>query len=241
MARKTWKIAPLALAIAQRDKSQVVLLAPIGEPSPGAVIAWLLMSGNEKLVVDTGLPELTPSLQREFEQTTEMTIPAQLARFQTTPADIPIVINTHLHVDHCGGNWQFKNARFLVQKKELEYQQNPFPAHRPAYQGEVKADAFELLDGDAEIVPGVSVILTPGHSPGSQAVVVETEKGPYVIAGDTVTHFESMAVPQNEPFLAGPIYTDLGEYYKSMNRLKNLGAFILPGHDPAVLRQPVYP
>lgn len=100
------------------------------------------------------------------------------------PEDIEIVILIHLHWDHASNNGLFKNATFLVQKKELEYASSPLPVHlkgyeapqsgmRPHYLG-VK---YTVTSGDYEVVPGVSTILTPGHSPGSQCVAVETEKG----------------------------------------------------------------
>jgi glyoxylase-like metal-dependent hydrolase (beta-lactamase superfamily II) len=103
---------------------------------------------------------------------------------------------------------------------------------------------FEYLDGDAEIVPGVKAILTPGHSPGSQALLVDTAKGLYVIAGDTITHFENMDVPAGDSFWPNAIYTDLSEYYGSLDRLRDLrdhGGFILPGHDMLVLEKSIYP
>ena len=58
---------------------------------------------------------------------------AQLKRFDLTPEDIRLVVNTHLHLDHCAGNCFLPNARFVAQRSELEYALDPLPAHRPAY------------------------------------------------------------------------------------------------------------
>ncbi|MGD0919878.1 MAG: N-acyl homoserine lactonase family protein [Thermodesulfobacteriota bacterium] len=242
MTARQWTVAPLVLATAVRDRSQVLLLGPLGFGVPGVVMAWLLVSGNEKILVDTGLGELdTAELKNDFGQSREQLMEPQLMRFDTAPQDIPLVINTHLHVDHCRGNGYFKNARFLVQKREFEYARNPLPVHRPAYHVDLTGMKFELLDGDAQVAPGINVILTPGHSPGSQAVVVETAEGRYVIAGDTITHYENMAVPDGDSFWPGPLYVDLREFYQSLDRLKNLGGIILPGHDPLVLKRKTYP
>lgn len=242
MADKEWTIAPLLLARATRDRSQVILLGDVGTAVEGAVLAWLLMRGNEKVLVDTGLGLLdTPDARNLFEQGPDLRMETQLLRFNIVPDEITLVVNTHLHIDHCGGNVFFKRARCLVQKKELEYARNPLPVHKPAYDIDLAGFDFELLDGDAEIVPGIRVILTPGHSAGSQAVLVDTAKGLHIIPGDTITHFANMAVPDNESFLPGPIYVDLREYYQSLDRLKNMGGFILPGHDPLVLNQETYP
>jgi N-acyl homoserine lactone hydrolase len=242
MAARQWTIAPLVLATAVRDRSQVILLGPMGTKVEGVILAWLLMSENEKILVDSGLGGLdTPDLRNNFSQTPEQLIEAQLARFNTVPEEISLVVNTHLHVDHCGSNGSFKKARFLAQKQELEYAQNPLPVHRPAYDVDLTGMNLELLDGDAGIAEGVRVILTPGHSPGSQAVLVDTATGLYIVAGDTVTHYVNMAVPDGDSFWPNPLYVDLREFYHSLDRLKALGGVILPGHDPLVLKQQVYP
>jgi N-acyl homoserine lactone hydrolase len=242
MTGRQWSIAPLVLATAVRDLSQVLLMAPMGKGVDGAVLAWLLRSGDEKILVDAGFGAMdTPDLKNNFSRTPEQTMGAQLARFNIAQEAIRLVVNTHLHVDHCGGNCFLPNARFLAQKSELEYARDPLPVHRPAYDVDLSHMDIELLEGETEIAEGVRTIVTPGHSPGSQAVLVDTGKGLYVIAGDTITHYLSMDVPEGTSFWPGPLYVDLKEYYGSLDRLRDLGGTILPGHDPHVLKQTVYP
>ena len=118
----------------------------------------------------------TPDLKNNFGRTPEQILESQLARFGTTPEEIRLVVNTHLHVDHCGGNCFLPNARFVAQKRELAYALNPLPVHRPAYDLDLSRMELDLIDGDAEIVDGMRVTPTPGHSPGSQAVLVDTER-----------------------------------------------------------------
>jgi glyoxylase-like metal-dependent hydrolase (beta-lactamase superfamily II) len=242
MAGKHWEIAPLLLGTTEKDKSQVLLHGPLAVRMEGAVLAWLLISGDDRILVDTGLGKLdTADVKSRFLRTPEQFVDRQLMRFDTTLQDIPVVINTHLHHDHCGGNEHFKNARLLVQKKELEYALNPLPVHEQFYAVDPSEMKFELLDGEAEIAPGVKVMLTPGHSPGSQSVLVDTSKGLYVLVADAITHFENMSVPDGHSFRPGPIYVDLRQVYESLDRLKNLRGTILPGHDPQVLQQKTYP
>jgi N-acyl homoserine lactone hydrolase len=243
MANTKWTIAPLVLATAVRDKSQSLLFRDYGVKVKGAVLAWLLRNGTDKILVDTGVcgPIKTPHFASRFDQTPEQTLEAQLRRFDTVPDEIGTVINTHLHLDHSAGNAYFKKALFFVQKREIEYAQDPLPIHRSMYGVDIRGMNFEILEGDADIVAGIKVILTPGHSPGSQAVLVDTEKGLYVIAGDTVTYFDNMDVPQGDSFWPNAIYVDLREYYESLDRLKGLGGFILPGHDLLVMDKEIYP
>ena len=101
-----------------------------------------------------------------------------LAGLDMTPGDIDLVINTHLHFDHCGQNAVFPHAPCYVQRAELARAERESPE---LYDWFGFANArFELLDGDAEIVPGLSVLATPGHTAGHQCVLVRTGLG----AGD---------------------------------------------------------
>jgi N-acyl homoserine lactone hydrolase len=243
MTHDQWTIAPLVVATGVVEKSLTVFHRDWGVKKEGPVVAWLLMNGDRKIIVDTGIfgPSDASDTLGVFSRTSEQKLEAQLNRFNTSPSEISLVINTHLHADHCGGNGYFTGARFIAQKREMEYVKHPLPVTKPDYKVEVRESDFELLDGDAEIVPGIKVILTPGHTVGSQAVLVETAAGLYVIAGDTVPHFENMEVPANEPFWPTGLYIDLRELYESLNRLKGLGGFILPGHDMLVLKKNIYP
>lgn len=113
------------------------------------------------------------------------TVADALADIDMSPADIDLVINTHLHFDHCGQNSVFSHAPGYVQRTELERAKVESPE---IYDWFGFASArWELLDGDSEIVPGVSVITTPGHTSGHQSVLVTGEDGkPDLLIGDAV-------------------------------------------------------
>lgn len=243
MTRIQWTIAPLLVATATVDKSLTLLYKDFGVKKEGSVVAWLLMNGEQKVLVDTGIfgPEDTSDTIGFCSRTPAQRLDAQLRRFNTLPGEIDLVINTHLHPDHCGGNGYFPGARFLVQEKEMEYAKHPLPIHKYHYGAEIREGDFELLDGDTEVAPGIEAILTPGHTLGTQTVLVETAAGLYVIAGDTVPHFENMEGSAKKPFWPTGLYVDLRELYESLNRLKGLGGFILPGHDMLVLKKDIYP
>ena len=106
------------------------------------------------------------------------------------PADVDIVLNTHLHFDHAGGNtWAdpdgavrpaFPGAKHVVQQKELDFAKNPNERVRASYLGRnidpvTEAGLWETVDGDVEVTDGVSVVLTPGHTPFHQSVLVRSE------------------------------------------------------------------
>src|SRR5215472_2649740 len=98
-----------------------------------------------------------------------------LSELDMTTGDIGLVINTHLHFDHCGQNAVFKHAAFYVQRAEVSRAQRE---SRELYDWFDFMNArFELLDGDTEVLPGLSVITTPGHTVGHQCVVVRSQTG----------------------------------------------------------------
>jgi N-acyl homoserine lactone hydrolase len=98
-----------------------------------------------------------------------------LDELDMTPGDIGLVINTHLHFDHCGQNEVFKHAAFWVQRSELDRARRESPALADWF--DFMDARFELLDGDTDVLPGLSVITTPGHTVGHQSVLVRSEDG----------------------------------------------------------------
>lgn len=98
-----------------------------------------------------------------------------LAGLDMTPGDIGLVINTHLHFDHCGQNSVFPHAAHYVQRAELERAKREAPELYDWF-GFMNA-RFELLDGDADVLPGLSVIATPGHTVGHQCVLARSADG----------------------------------------------------------------
>jgi N-acyl homoserine lactone hydrolase len=136
------------------------------------VFAWAVTGDGATVLVDTGMIDSTPELDAKWKPT-----------LHPWPdlGDVRAVINTHLHFDHCGGNRRFAGIPTFVQRAELEAAvETDYLVDWIRFSGE----SYELVDGDAEILPGISVLFTPGHSPGHQAVVVETGEGPVVLAGD---------------------------------------------------------
>jgi Zn-dependent hydrolases, including glyoxylases len=105
-----------------------------------------------------------------------------LAEHDLSPADVRIVINTHLHFDHCGQNAVFKHAPFYVQRSELERAR--VAKSVPSDWFDFAGARFELVDGDAEVADGVRLLATPGHTVGHQSVVVDTADGGAVMIGD---------------------------------------------------------
>ncbi|MBE3008507.1 MBL fold metallo-hydrolase [Microbispora sp. NEAU-D428] len=116
----------------------------------------------------------------------------ELAAAGAAPADVDVVVLTHLHSDHAGGAVTngapaFPNARYVVQRAETEWAAGPV---RELILDPLR-DRLDVVDGDAEPVPGVRVLHAPGHTPGHQCV----EVGDLVMSGDAVLHPVQVADP----------------------------------------------
>jgi N-acyl homoserine lactone hydrolase len=132
------------------------------------------------ILVDTGVGWGDDQLLKEWRVVNRHMADA-LAEHDLSPADVKIVINSHLHFDHCGQNAVFKHAPFYVQRKELAR------ARKEGFAGEwfdFAGARFELVDGDAKVADGVNVVATPGHTSGHQSVLVDTDEGGAVMIGD---------------------------------------------------------
>jgi N-acyl homoserine lactone hydrolase len=164
-------------------------LLAAGERVP--VYVHVIDHADGRVLVDTGMTELHPAiadmdpvLHPSGEQDLDL-------------AGIDIVVNTHLHFDHCGGNHLFAGKPIYVQRRELEDARS-----EDDYTIREWVDApgvqYVPVDGELELLPGLRLVPTPGHTRGSQVVVVETGGRPVVIVGDTAVSFGDLDDPSTE-------------------------------------------
>ena len=143
-----------------------------------------------RVLVDTGMTELHPlvaDMDPRLQPLTEQDIDL---------ASIDIVVSTHLHYDHCGGNHLFAGKPIYVQRKELEDAR----AGNYTIPEWVDAPGVEYLavDGEHELLPGLRLVPAPGHSRGMQVVVIETGDRPVVVGGDVAVSFDELDEPESE-------------------------------------------
>ncbi|HYY10885.1 MAG TPA: N-acyl homoserine lactonase family protein [Kineosporiaceae bacterium] len=145
-----------------------------------------------RVLVDTGLTQLHPLVADMDPRLHPLD---QQPGFD--PAAVDVVVNTHLHFDHCGGNHLFAGRPTYVQRRELDDART-----QEVYTIREWVDApgveYVPVDGEHELLPGVRLVPAPGHTPGSQIVVVETAAGPVVIAGDTAVFHAELDEPATE-------------------------------------------
>jgi len=241
------RIIPVSLGKIKIDISVFLSLKNFGKKMVAPCIGWYLEGARERILVDTGPsdPDWGTKYHQPLTRSDQETIEGGLSKIGLTPDKITVVINTHLHWDHCYGNKLFTNATFVVQREELRYAVAPLARDRRDYEADLATPPFlsclskmQIVEGDKEIVPGVKVIKTPGHTPGSQGVAVKTSNGVYFVAGDTFPLFRNFK--DSSPWPPG-IFVSLEAFYQSADKILSIADHILPSHDPLVLKKGSYP
>jgi N-acyl homoserine lactone hydrolase len=111
----------------------------------------------------------------------------RLGEIGLAPDDIDLIVNTHLHFDHAGGNFLFPHATFLVQEDHYHHALGMPEAFPPRYYL-LPGLNYDQLGGEISLIPGVDIIRCPGHVPGMHTVIVRlAEAGTIVLASDAIS------------------------------------------------------
>lgn len=178
--------------IVSQNAPQRLYLMQVGiMPEYQIPIVCYLVETNDgtHILIDSGLPEVMPEDESEFENGT--TVIEQLAHLGLTPDDIEIVISSHYDIDHAGRHAAFTKAHYVVQRvHHRDAATNPrFAANRP--QWDQPMERIQLVDGDTELLPGLMLIETSGHVPGHQSVLVRLpQTGSVLLTIDAVPFAE---------------------------------------------------
>jgi N-acyl homoserine lactone hydrolase len=190
------------------------------------------------ILYDTGWPAEAPALLEQLgmdpQITAENSALEQLKKIGVSASDISKVIVSHLHVDHTGGLRDLAGIEVLVQKDEHAYAQHPNSFNATAYLAftfDSPEINWNLLEGDGAVIPGLTVMLANGHTPGLQGLIVELpESGFFLLGADSAylkTNIENDIPPGNS---WNPI---LAQY--SIRRFKAIAELLdgqfFPGHD----------
>ena len=234
-------------------------------------LAYLLQSEDTNILIDTGTSERFLVDGKAWggcpADAGSKYLLASLEKKGVKPDDIDLIIYTHLHNDHAGNCNLFPTTKSIAQAAEWQGLNNPVFAEqmRRDYDLEVipilKSNPnFLTIDGDLDLMEGVRLLKTPGHTRGSQSVVVNTTAGLRVFVGDQfhlpcccfpwmtqmkdcdgVTH-QITPAPSNWPTIPGSLVYDYYSYYESADRIKAIlpemdPGYIVCGHDPALLHR----
>jgi N-acyl homoserine lactone hydrolase len=236
-----FKIHPIVMGTKVFDLGMMTYQHGYGRSCTIPIYAWYLEGGDKKILVDTG--EMSPIQSRDRENAIGgriHTFEEGLSLWGLAPADIDIVIHTHLHNDHCENDYKCENAIFFVHEKELQRIHDPHPLdfrYMEDYIEDVEANGQILpVSGDRQIVPGVRVIHTPAHTEGGLSVAVDTTAGQAVITGFCVIqeNFEPPKEIRAMEMAVIPPGTHVNAYaaYDILLAIKEMADILLPLHEP---------
>jgi glyoxylase-like metal-dependent hydrolase (beta-lactamase superfamily II) len=210
-------------------------------PQEMTYYVWVLQRGEHTVLVDTGYSAAGGARRNRG----HLVAPLEaLSRVGVQPADVDLVVNTHLHYDHTGHLAAFADVPLLVNRTELESWTAPlgsraqFAVHvEPDEIAAVAArDDLTLMGAEHEVAPGIVALEVGGHSFGQTILVVDGEQAPVILASDAVHFYEEL-----ERDFACNVLTELPRVYAAYDRIRQLaderGARVLAGHDPLVMER----
>lgn len=199
---------------------------------------WVVKGKQETLIVDCGV---SPSLAEKMELQGYVNPVQVLKGIGIEASQTPKVVITHIHFDHANGIELFPKAIFYVQEKEFNFwmkdpvaRKPPFlmlsPPDRNAALAKLEGtERLVLIQGDHSLLPGVDLLLAPGHTPGLQVLAVNTMKGTAIVGSDCAHIFRNY-----EEEIPSTFITDMVAWMKTYEKLKSKASslrLLFPGHD----------
>jgi glyoxylase-like metal-dependent hydrolase (beta-lactamase superfamily II) len=216
---------------------------------PLGLTCLLIRAHGRHILVDTGLGgKWHPKQEAMFAIDRTPTLTESLTRNGVRPEDISLVINTHLHFDHCGGNTRhdgertavpaFPRASYVVHRGEYEDALNANERTRASYRDENfspigRHNQWEFVTGETELLPGVSVMPTPGHTRHHQSVRVESEGEVLLFLGDLIPTVSHLPLPYLMGYDLYPLQTMETKRWV-LDRAFQEGWLLVFEHDPRV-------
>lgn len=224
-----YTIIPLVVGANETDQGVMTYLRDYGKRIWIPIYVFYVKGGDSHILIDTGLEQfIVPDELGKTYGFEVMEFEEALSTVGLTPEDIDIIIHTHLHNDHCENDYKCANSKVYVQKKEMEFFNNPHPVDHRYYPDILEGVEIVEVEGDVNILDGIDVIFSPGHTPGGQSVSINTSEGKVVITGFCCN---DKNFPTAGPAIAPGVHLDLIDAYDSIQKIKNMGDIIIPLHD----------
>lgn len=231
----TYRIRPLALISMENDMSNFTYRFNFGKKIQLPVYCWYIEGADKHILVDTGADAKMAMEFRGFPAKEIAPFEDALASVGLKPEDIDLVIQTHLQWDHCANTSKCKNAKVIATEDELLFALSPHPILAPTYKRDLLKDLdFLLVKGQYEVAPGIELIPAPGHTPGTQAVSINTDQGKAIITGFCCIRenfYPPEEVREVMPVIPPGIHLNAVDAFESALRIKGLADILIPIHD----------
>jgi N-acyl homoserine lactone hydrolase len=209
--------------------------AVLGRTVP--VHGFLIEHPAGAILVDTGVGFDNPLID-DLYQPSRVELGGLLGRLGVELDEVIAVINSHLHFDHCGQNPRFfgTSTRFYAQAAELEAVEAD-PSYTDRSWAIAPRDQRRSVRGDEEIVDGVTILATPGHTAGHQSVLIEAAGRRVVVGAQVVWHHDEFEAEVASPANVDPVLDLQAAAVESIRRLKALEPEVVhfshcPAHHP---------
>jgi glyoxylase-like metal-dependent hydrolase (beta-lactamase superfamily II) len=225
----SWQLSILEVGVIPGVPLQVYLPdAPDGVLVDPPCFCFIAADGSHTVLVDTG-PDQVRSGQAglRIEGDSASLLVAGLRAAGLTPDDVDLIVHTHLHYDHMQNDLLFPGAQVAVQRTELAWAKSADSGPFYVGVGELASalgERLRLLDGETEILPGLTALPNGGHTPGHQSVLARTAAGDACVCGDIVSLQENLTV-------IGPVCPDREATQAFLERARTTGWQMLPSHD----------
>lgn len=198
-----------------------------GQKYRAALKPLLIDCDDHWILVDTGMGKVNEKYAKFYHLERAVTLEDSLQSVGLCPKDISVVINTHLHFDHCGNNVLFSDAEFIVQEEELKYARNPHRFQKNGY----LTQQFDIVEyttvrGEKTVCDGVRIVPTPGHTPGHQSVLIDLDDKKYIYCGDVAPVKENLEERNIVGILHNPV-----QALESIDKLLSLKGIYIFCHD----------
>ena len=226
-----YTITPLLTGVRNPDQGIMTYQQGYGTRIWLPIWAFLVRGNKKTILIDTGLDENELIVPAGFTEETGLTpksLVDGLAENGLEPSDVDIVINTHLHDDHCGNNLLFANALFYAHREEVAFCRDPHPIDHRYDDYFIEGIEFTELTEDTQILPGITALHMPGHTPGILSICIETTEGTAIVTGFCCNNKN---FPANGPAVCPGVHLDARTAWDSIQKVKDLGYTILPMHE----------
>ncbi|MDR3538541.1 MAG: N-acyl homoserine lactonase family protein [Acetobacteraceae bacterium] len=240
----TYELYALRYATRQANRHEHFIGGdPHDGPMPMDYFVWVAKNADRAVVIDIGF---TAESGGKRGRTLERDPIDSLALIGVDPAQVQDVILTHMHYDHVGNFHKFPTARFHLQEPEIHYAVGRYMRHRQLAKSFEPDDVCGIVrlnfdgrviyyNGPAQVLPGITIHPTGGHSAGLQFVCVETARGKVVLASDVTHFYENMETYR--PFTTALHIGEMLDAFDTLRAHAPTPQHIVPGHDPLVMQR----